>query len=336
MKKVNILLAFILTFVVIFATGCGSSNNVITISEVAHSLFYAPMYIADSMGYFEEEGLNIEIELANGSDVVMASLISGSADIGLLGPETVVYMHSNSDTILPTIFGQLTACDGSFLVARTDTEDFDWSDLIDSHVIAGRKAGLPAMSLEYVLKQNGLIPGDEIGVDDCNVFFDTSIEYSLTVPTFTGGTGDYVTVFEPSASSIELEEQGYIVASVGEYGGNLPFTAFASMTEYMDDNPETIESFLNAVAKGYEFLMNASDQEIADALKSHFSTTSDELIISSVNNYMSINAYASDFVFTEESWTLLQDVMESAGELTERIEYSDAIDNTYAYNLLND
>ncbi len=332
MKKISILLlvAFVTVFSVCF-TGCKKqADNVISISEVTHSLFYAPLYVAINNGYFEDEGLEIELTNAGGSDVVMSSLISGSADIGLMGPESVVYVINNGLEDAPIIFAQLTACDGSFLVGRTDEgDDFSWENLKGKHIIGGRKGGMPAMTLKYILEQHGLTPGDELS-DEVDVVLDTSIAYDLNVPSFLAGTGDYCTMFDPTASQCEEDGTGYIVAALGDEVSDIPYTVFTATASYISNNSDKIEKFLTALKKGYEYLMQATDEEIIACLKPSFTTTSDSLILASVKNYISIGAYASSFVLKESSWETMLDIIENAGELTNRVDWNTAVNNSFA------
>ena len=297
MKKFSIVLAlFVLVFSCIGFIGCGKKdNNTIRISEVTHSLFYAPLYVAENNGYFKDEGLKIEITNAGGSDTVMSSLISKSADIGLMGPESCVYVRNNGMQNAPKIFAQLTACDGSFLVGRNSVaEEFDWSSLVGSHIIAGRKGGMPAMTLKYILEEiHGLTTGD-VG-ESADVVLDTTIAFNLTTSSFVAGTGDYCTMFDPTASQCEMDETGFIVAALGDEVKDVPYTCFVATDSYLNNNSNKIDKFMRALKKGYNYLINATDAEILSSLKPSFNTTSDELILASVKNYIRIGAYASSF-----------------------------------------
>lgn len=310
--------------------GCGKSDNKVRISEVTHSVFYAPMYVAINNGYFEDEGLEIELTNAGGSDTVMSSLISNSSDIGLMGPESVVYVRNNGMTNAPMIFAQLTACDGSFLVGRTDEgEDFDWSNLEGKHVIAGRKGGMPAMTLQYILEAKGLTIGDELG-DGVDVKFDTSIAFNLTASSFVAGTGDYCTMFEPTASQCEQDQTGYIVAALGDEVSDIPYTTFVATSNYLNKNSDKIDKFMRGLKKGYDYLMTATDAEILSALKPSFSTTADSLIVASVRNYIRIGAYADSFILKESSWNNMLDIIDNAGELTNRVAWNEAVNTSFA------
>ena len=332
MKKIAILLVMFMSVFSCCFVGCGKKDdNTIRISEVTHSLFYAPLYVAMNNGYFEEEGLKIDLTNAGGSDTVMSSLISNSADIGLMGPESCVYVRNNGMQNAPVIFAQLTACDGSFMVGRTDEgADFAWENLKGKHVIAGRKGGMPAMTLQYILEEiKGLTTGVELteGVD---VKLDTTIAFNLTTSSFVAGTGDYCTMFDPTASQCELDETGYIVAALGDEVKDVPYTCFVATNKYLNNNGKKLDKFMRALKKGYNYLINATDSQIIDALKPSFSTTSDELILASVKNYIRIGAYASSFELKESSWNNMLDIIDNAGELTNRVAWNDAVNNSFA------
>lgn len=316
-------------------TGCGSKNdNKIRISEVTHSLFYAPLYVAMNLGYFEDEGLEIELTNAGGSDTVMSSLISNSADVGLMGPESCVYVRNNGMKNAPVIFAQLTACDGSFLVGRNDeASTFEWTDLKGKHIIAGRKGGMPAMTLQYILEKHGLKPGAEIG-ENCDTVLDTTIAFNLTTSSFVAGTGDYCTMFDPTASQCELDNTGHIVAALGDEESDIPYTCFVATNSYLKNNSGKLDKFMIALKKGYDYLMTANDDQIINSLKPSFSTTSDELILASVKNYIRIGAYASSFVLKESSWNKMLDIIDNAGELTSRVAWNDAVNNSFATKVI--
>ena len=331
MKKISVLLAiFICCFSVVF-TGCKKQqNNTIRISEVTHSIFYAPLYVAINNGYFEDEGLKIELTNAGGSDAVMTSLISKNADIGLMGPESVVYVRNNGMKNAPIIFAQLTACDGSFLVGRTDeSETFTWESLNGKHIIAGRKGGMPAMTLQYILNQKGITTGEEFtnGVD---TVLNTSIAFNLTASSFIAGTGDYCTMFDPTASQCEIDGTGYIVSALGDELSDIPYTCFTATSNYLKKNSVKVEKFMRALKKGYDYLISANDNQIINSLKPSFTTTSDELILASVKNYIRIGAYASSFVLKESSWNKMLDILDNANELTSRVDWNDAVNTSFA------
>ena len=337
MKKITVLLLCVLAFFAFGATACGEKKDdkTLRVSEVTHSLFYAPFYTAINLGYFEDEGIKIELTNAGGSDAVMTALISKNADIGLMGPESVVYVRNNGMENAPIIFAQLTACDGSFLVGRDEKEasTFSWNNLKGKHVIAGRKAGMPAMTLQYILNKNGLRTGDELSAN-VDVKLDLSVAFNLTTATFVAGTADYCTMFEPTASQCELDKTGYIVTALGEAVSNIPYTCFVGTNSFLTKKNEKCEAFTRALIRGYNFILTASDSQIISALKPSFSTTSNQLIISAVKNYIKIGAYASSPVLTSESWTKMLEIIDNAGELKGQIAHSDAVNTKIATNAL--
>ncbi len=326
MKKIAI---FILAFFVGFSTllvGC-KNDNVIRINEVTHSIFYAPLYTAINNGYFKEYGYTIELTNGGGSDASMTALLSGSADIALMGPETGVYVNAGGKQNAPMIFGQLTKRDGSFLVSKTNETDFKWTNLKGKHVIAGRKGGSPAMSLRYALVKNNINVETDLN-------FDLSVSFNNTVGAFTGGTADYVTVFEPTASDLVRENKGFIVASVGEEAGEIPFTCFSANKSYITKNPQKIENFLKAIQKAYNFIMTADINEVVKSLKPSFSSSSDESIKASIESYKRIDAWCSTPAMTEASYNRLLDMLIGAGELTTRIDMNKVVDNTIANKIV--
>ena len=256
----------------------------------------------------------------------MTALLSGSADMALLGPETAVYVVGEGAGNTPVIVGQLTKRDGSLLVGRVDEPNFSWENLGGKEIIGGRRGGSPAMSLQYAVELAGNTVGT--GVEDCNINLD--VAFNLVVGAFESGQGDYCTMFEPTASEYVASGKGYIVASVGEASGNVPFTCFMAMENYLDKHEEKVVKFLAAVTKAYNYLINANDEEILTALQPSFSTTADSIIVSSVRNYIEFDAWKSSPVMAEEDFNRLQDVMENAGELETRVDFDDVVDNSYA------
>ena len=326
MKKIATL---ILAFFIGFSTmlfGC-KDNNLIRINEVTHSIFYAPLYVAINNGYFAEYGYKIELTNGGGSDASMTALLSGSADIALMGPETGVYVNASGKQNAPMIFGQLTKRDGSFLVGKVNESDFNWKNLKDNHIIAGRKGGSPAMSLQYAIEKNGLNIKTDLN-------FDLSVSFNNTVGAFTGGTADYVTVFEPTASELVRENKGFIVASVGQEAGEIPFTCFSANKSYIASNPEKIENFLKAIQKAYNFIMTADINDVVKSLKPSFSSSSDESIKASIESYKRIDAWCSSPVMTEQSYNRLLDMLINAGELTTRVDMNKVVDNTTAKKIV--
>ncbi|MBQ7977280.1 MAG: ABC transporter substrate-binding protein [Clostridia bacterium] len=329
MKKLAFLMALMLMPIMLF-TGCGEApSNKIVLSEVTHSIFYAPLYIAMSNDYFKDEGLEVELVNGNGSNNVMTSLISGSATIGLAGPETAVYtaQQTAEGAKSPKVFGQLTACDGSFLVGRTADSDFTLEDLRGKTIIAGRRGGMPAMTLEYALAQNGMVAGRDYTL---NLDYD----FGMVATVFESGVGDYCTMFEPVASDYVADGNGAIVASIGELGGYVPYTAFIANEEYLENNALQAEQFLRAVYRGYLYLMNANIDDVVDALMPQFAGSNETSIKSAVENYKALNAFASSPVMTQDGYDRLCAIITAADQLEGSVAFDKVIDNTIAQKVV--
>lgn len=297
----------------------------IRLNEVTHSIFYAPLYLAINLGFMEEEGLTIELTNGGGSDTSMAALLSNSADVALLGPETIVYVKSQGSTNHPIIFGQLTKRDGSFLVSRNTSEEFSWDNLTNTTIIGGRRGGLPAMTLEWIVNQHGYTNGTNINLN-------LELAFNMTVPAFEGGTGDYCTMFEPTASEYEKAGKGKIVASLGEASGEIPYTCFMATSDYMKKNPEKLEAFLRAIQKAYNYIYENDPSVVAQGLVASFEGVSLESIEASIISYKNIDAWMSTPVMQESAFNRLLEVMKNAGEIDEdcNVKFSSVVDNTFA------
>lgn len=325
--KLKRLLIFVCSLVLICLPLSACTDNdgktTVRLSEVTHSIFYAPLYVAINNGYFDDYGINLKLSNGGGADKVMTAITSKSADIGLMGPEATIYCHLQGQRDYPVIFGQLTKRDGSFLVSKNAEPDFEWSSLTGKHVLAGRKGGVPAMTLQYVMNQAG------VSTDTSD--FDTTVEFSLMVPAFENGSQyDYCTMFEPTASEFVAAGKGHIVASVGEASGEVPYTAFSAKKSYIDDNKEVVTNFLRAVVKGYNFMKDNTAAVVAAALADSFDGTPLTSIEAAVKSYLEIDAWNATPVMAESAFNRLQDIMENAGELTDRCDYSTAVYNDIA------
>ncbi len=309
------------------STASGSENPVqeiktIQVNEVTRSVFYAPQYVAISQGFFEEEGLNIELTTGQGADKVMTAVISGQSDIGFAGPEASIYIYNEGKENYAQVFAQMTQRDGSFLVSRDKTDNFSWQDLKGKTVIPGRKGGVPYMTFEYVLKQNGIDPQKDLVLDD-------SISFDLMAGAFAGGNAEYVTLFEPTASMTEAAGAGYIVASVGEAAGEIPYTAYFANKSYIEENPDIIQGFTNAIYKGQKWVKEHTAAEIAEVITEFFPDTDLDMLTASIQSYMDIDAWSDTPVLKEESFNLLQTVMKEAGELEKEADYNKIINNSF-------
>lgn len=324
MKKKLLAFALCAALCVGLMAGCTKQEvQKVTVCEVTHSIFYAPQYVALAKGFFADEGLDIELSNGGGADKVMSAVLSDNIDIGFAGPEASVYVYNEGKEDYTEVFAQLTQCDGSFLVARTPQPDFKWTDLKGKHILPGRKGGVPQMAFQYAIRKNGMDPATDMNLDN-------SIQFDMMTGAFLGGTGDYVTMFEPTASSVEAEGKGYIVASVGEEAGTMPYTAYFAKKSYIEKHPDVIEKFTRAVYKGQQWVAQHSATEIAAVVKDYFEGADVKLLESAVARYKEIGAYAETPVMTEESFNLLQKVISDAGELTKTAPYDKVVNNTFA------
>lgn len=300
-----------------------SNLKTIQLNEVTRSVFYAPQYVAIANGYFEEQGLKLEITTGQGADKVMTAILAGQSDIGLCGPEATIYVYNEGKEDYVEVFAQLTQKDGSLLVSKDKIDDFKWTDLIGKTIIPGRKGGVPYMTFEYVLKKNGINPQTDVNLDD-------SIKFDLMASAFTSGSADYVTLFEPTASNIEKLGKGHIVASVGKEAGEIPYTAYFAKKSYIENNQTTIQNFTNAIYKGQKWVKEHTAKEIADSIKNFFPDTDIELLTTAIQSYKDIDAWNETPVLKQESFDKLQEVMSLAGELKVKAPYDKIVNNKYA------
>ena len=324
MKKFLLVLALfvvlvISTVLILIARGEQDDSGLaqVRLSEVTRSVFYAPLYAAIELGFFEDEGISIDLVTSDGADNVMTALLSGAADIGLSGPEAAIYVYREGRADYAVVFAGLTARDGSFLIGRSP--EFTWDDLREAHILPGRRGGMPFMVFENVLREKGI-------ADD--VEFDNSIQFAAMVGAFLSGTADFVTAFEPVASSIELEGRGYVVASMGEETGELPYTSFYALGSFINKNPDLVQGFTNAIARGQAWVANTEPEQIAVVIASFFPDADMEILASAIGRYQAVGAYALTPMITPESFYLLQEIMIAAGELTEFVSF-DVLINTY-------
>lgn len=311
-------------------TGCAQKQTdltPVTLNEVAHSIFYAPMYVAIENGYFENEGLDIHLVNGAGADNVMTALISGDADIGFMGPEATIYVYNQGSQNYAVNFAQLTQRAGNFLVSRSPDNDFSWQDLKGKTVLGGRAGGMPQMIFEYVLKLHNIDPKTDLTIIQ-------NIDFGLTAEAFATGTADYTVEFEPFATSLEKNGNGYVIASLGEDSGYVPYTCFSALESYIQENPDTIQSFTNAVQKGLDYVNSHTPAEIADVIQPQFEETDTETLITIIDRYAAQDTWKKNCIFTEEAFTLLQNILDQAGELTERVDYQSLIDPAFAKKAL--
>lgn len=295
----------------------------VTLNEVAHSVFYAPMYVAIEEGYFKEEGIDLTLVTGFGADKTMTALLSGEADIGFMGSESTVYTYLGETNDYVVNFAQLTQRAGNFLVSRQPIDNFSWDMLKGKNVLGGRAGGMPELVFEYILKQNSMDPKSDLSIDQ-------SIDFGSTAAAFSGGQGDFTVEFEPHATALEQKGDGYVVASLGEDSGYVPYTAFSAKKSYMDDNPAVIQSFTNALQKGMEYVAGHTPEEIAAAIQPQFSETDAAVLTTIVKRYYDQDTWKKDLIFTEDAFTLLQDILEEGGELSQRVPYTDLVNTDFA------
>lgn len=323
------LLGFCLLAVVMvctFSTGCKKKENKltkVTLNEVAHSIFYAPQYVAIEKGYFEEEGIDLELVNGFGADKTMSALIAGETDIGFMGAESSVYLYSEGASNYAVNFAQLTQRAGNFLVAREPIEDFSWDMLKDKEVLGGRKGGMPEMVFEYILNKNGLNPSSDLKINQ-------SIDFGSTAAAFSGGQGDFTVEFEPSATALELANKGYVVASLGVDSGFVPYTSYCTTKEYMAENKDIIQSFTNALQKGMDYVNTHTPEEIAKVIAPQFKETDMKTIETIVKRYYEQDTWKENLIFEEESFKLLQTILTDSGELDSPVPYEKLVNNEFS------
>ena len=326
MKKKIIVTILLITLIALCVplTACSETGeDVIRLNEVTHSVFYAPLYVAINEGYFKEQGITIELTNGGGADKTMTAVLSGQADIGFCGPEASIYVYNEGKKDYPIVIGQLTKRDGSFVIGRSEMASFDWSTaFLGKEIIGGRKGGVPAMALEYALKKNGY-------TDGVNMTINYDVQYDLISAAFDGGTGDYCTMFEPAATNFALAGKGYVVASVGEEAGDIPYTCFCAEKTYLKNNADKVTRFLAALQKGVAYVQSESAETIAKAVSPSFADTSLSVLSSAIANYKRIGAYVDDMKLKEEDFEHLQDIIISAGVMSKRADYDKLVDNSY-------
>ena len=327
MKKRLIAFGLVATLVITSLVGCTSKDKddstKVVLNEVAHSIFYAPMYVAIEEGYFTEEGIDLELVCGFGADKVMTAVLSGEADIGFMGSESSIYTYNEGANDFVVNFAQLTQRAGNFLVAREDMPEFSWDDLIGKNVLGGRKGGMPQMVFEYILKQNDIDPANDLNINQ-------NIDFGSTAAAFSEGQGDFTVEFEPHATSLETADKGYVVASLGEDSGYVPYTAFSAKGSYIEENPEIIQSFTNALQKGMDYVKEHTPEEIAKVIAPQFEETEIDTITKIVKRYYDQDTWKENLIFEKGSFELLQDILDEAGELEKRAPYEELVNTEFA------
>lgn len=316
------------------SVGCSSetadtSLKPVRLNEVVHSVFYAPQYVAQELGFFEEEGLDVTVTIGNGADKSMTALLSDSADIALLGTEAGIYVYNEGKEDYPKAFAQLTQRAGNFLVSRTKEPNFKWEDLKGKSVIGGRLGGMPELVLEYVIKENGMTKNKDVEIIN-------NIDFSSTAGAFTGNVGDYTVEFEPVATTLEQNGSGFIVASLGEASGYVPYTVYMANDAFMENNPEIIESFTRAIYRGQQWTETHSAKEIAEVILLQFPESDVETLTTIIERYKNQDTWKTDPTFSQEGFTLIQDIMEQGSELSHRVPFDDLVTNIFAEKVINE
>ena len=333
-KRYKALLAALLTGALAAGclAGCGKMDGTaggkmkkVTLNEVAHSIFYAPQYAAIELGYFEEEGIDLTLVNGAGADKVMTALISGDAQIGFMGSEASIYVSQEGADDPAVNFAQLTQRAGNFLVGRTAQPDFKWEDLKGKKVLGGRAGGMPQMVFEYILKKHGIDPKTDLTIDQ-------SISFGLTAAAFTSGDADYTVEFEPFATTLEMENCGTVVASLGRDSGYVPYTSYSAKTSYMKKNPDIMQKFTDALQKGMDYVQSHTPEEIAEVIEPQFPETDLDTITAIVKRYYDQDTWKENLVFGQDGFELLQDILEDAGELKERTPYAELVNTEFAQN----
>lgn len=299
----------------------------VKLNEVAHSIFYAPQYVAIEEGYFTKEGIRLECVTGFGADKTMTAVLSGDADIGFMGAEASVYAYQEGANDAVVNFAQLTQRAGNFLVARKEMPDFKWSDLKGKDILGGRAGGMPEMVFEYILKQYNMDPTGDLSIDQ-------SIDFGSTAAAFSGGQGDFTVEFEPHATALEQKGDGYVVASLGEESGYVPYTAFSAKKSYLEAHPDTVQAFVNALQRGMEKVSQSTPEEIAKMIALQFPETDEAVLTAIVRRYVEQDTWKTDLIFSEDAFVLLQDILEEGGELTNRVAYEDLVNTEFAKKAL--
>ena len=323
-KAMRVLLAGFLACAAL--CGCGketSGRTPVTLYEVAHSIFYAPQYAAIELGYFQEEGIDLTLVNGAGADKVMTAMLAGDADIGFMGSEASIYTYVQGAEDYAVNFAQLTQRAGNFLVARQPDPDFTWQKLKGSRVLGGRAGGMPQMVFEYILKKNGIDP-------KADLIMDQSIQFGLTAAAFTSDQSDYTVEFEPFATGLELEGNGYVVASLGTDSGYVPYTAYCAKKSYLAMHPDLIQRFTSALQKGMNYVNSHTAEEIAKTIQPQFSDTPLENITKIVKRYQDQDTWKENLIFERSSFELLENILEEAGELQTRVPYEDLVTTQFA------
>lgn len=333
MRKKTLALLMIFCFTLLAIGGCSKDSSIsgatpLVLNEVAHSVFYAPQYVAIEEGYFEEEGIDLTLTTGFGADKTMTALLSGEADIGFMGSESSIYVYLGDTDDYIVNFAQLTQRAGNFLVAREKIDNFSFDMLNGKNILGGRKGGMPQMVFEFILKKNS--------IDPATLDINQSIDFGSTAAAFSGGQGDFTVEFEPSATLLEQEGKGYVVASLGVESGYVPYTAYSAKKSFLETNPEAVSGFTKALQKGMDYVNSHSPEEISKVISPQFPDTDMSTLVTIVTRYQEQDTWKENLIFEEDSFTLLQNILEEAGELSERVPYEDIVNTEFATQAVED
>lgn len=324
-KRVIAMLLCVMMIMSAFACRKDTDNSTvkITLSEVAHSIFYAPQYVSIELGYFEDESIDLNLVTGFGADKVMTALVSKEADIGFMGSESSIYVYQEGSTDYAVNFAQLTQRAGNFLVSRDNETDFNWDNLKGRTVLGGRAGGMPQMLFEYILKKNGISP-----VDDLTIL--QNVDFGSTAAAFTSGIADYTVEFEPSATLLEQQKEGYVVASLGTDSGYVPYTAYCANKSFIEKHPDVIQGFTNAIQKGLDYVNSHTSSEIAEVIAPQFPETDLDTITTIVDRYKTQDTWKGDTIFEKKSFALLKDILKQSGELGSDVPYEKLVTTDYS------
>lgn len=313
-------------------TGCGEKGSAadggkkkVVLNEVAHSIFYAPMYVAIEEGYFAEAGIELELVTGFGADKTMTAVLTGEADIGFMGSESTIYTYAGGTDDYVVNFAQLTQRAGNFLVSREPIENFEWKMITGKQVLGGRAGGMPEMVFEYILNKNNINPMTDVSIDQ-------SIDFGSTAAAFSGGNADFTVEFEPHATALEQKGEGYVVASLGEDSGYVPYTSFSAKKSYLEKNKDTVQAFTNALQKGMDYVQSHSPEDIAKAIAPQFPETDIQTLTTIVERYYEQDTWKDNLIFEEDAFDLLQNILEDSGVLEKRVPYADLVTREFAEN----
>lgn len=324
-----IVLGSLIMIVMAACGGGGEEKTSIKLGEVMRSVFYAPQYVAIEEGFFEEEGLDVELQTTWGGDKTMTALLSDGVDVALVGAETSMYVYAQDSKDFAINFAQLTQTDGTFLVAKEPHSDFAWSDLEDSTFLGQRKGGMPQMVGEFVLKKHDIDPHEDLNLLQ-------NIDFANIPGAFVSGDSDYVQLFEPTASVFEKEGKGHVVASFGEESGKVPYTVFMAKESFIDDNEETVKQFTRAIYKAQQWVEDHHAEDIAKVIAPYFEDTDLEILTASMERYKEQESFATDPLLSEEEWNNLQEIMNEAGELPSDVPYDQLVNTEIADDVMNE